>query len=205
VLQIFVQGLILGLAYVVPVGMQNLFVINSALTGRRTRAWVTAALVVFFDMTLALACFLGIGVLMQNVPMAKLVILLVGSLIVMYIGVALIRNAKNAPEAQDVDVPLRKVALSAFVVTWGNVQAIIDGTMLLGASRATMSDAEGWVFVAAVMCASALWFFGITLVLQVFGHRFSPRHVRWVNTVCGAVIIAYGARLFVQFILLVAS
>ena len=57
----YLQGLAIGLAYVAPIGMQNLFVINSALTQPRRRALLTALIVVFFDVTLALACFFGIG------------------------------------------------------------------------------------------------------------------------------------------------
>ena len=37
----------MGLAYVAPIGLQNLFVINSALTQSRHRAFLTA-LIVFF-------------------------------------------------------------------------------------------------------------------------------------------------------------
>ena len=33
----FLQGLTLGLAYVAPIGMQNLFVINAALNSTRRR------------------------------------------------------------------------------------------------------------------------------------------------------------------------
>lgn len=55
----YLQGLALGLAYVAPIGMQNLFVINSALTQTRLRALATALIVIFFDVTLALACFFG--------------------------------------------------------------------------------------------------------------------------------------------------
>lgn len=33
-MNIFLQGLTMGLAYVAPIGMQNLFVINSALTNQ---------------------------------------------------------------------------------------------------------------------------------------------------------------------------
>ena len=44
-----------------PIGMQNLFVINSALTNKRKRALLTALIVIFFDITLSLACFFGIG------------------------------------------------------------------------------------------------------------------------------------------------
>ena len=38
----FLQGLTMGLAYVAPIGMQNLFVINAALTQPRRRALGTA-------------------------------------------------------------------------------------------------------------------------------------------------------------------
>lgn len=81
----YIQGLTLGLAYVAPIGMQNLFVINSALTQTRLRALVTALIVIFFDVTLALACFFGIGLVMQKYPPVQLGILLLGGLVVVYI------------------------------------------------------------------------------------------------------------------------
>ena len=56
----FLQGFLMGLAYVAPIGLQNLFVINTALTQTRRRAYATAFIVMFFDITLALACFFGI-------------------------------------------------------------------------------------------------------------------------------------------------
>ena len=62
----FLQGLTMGLAYVAPIGLQNLFVINSALTHSRHRALLTALIVIFFDVTLALACFFGIGAVMEH-------------------------------------------------------------------------------------------------------------------------------------------
>ena len=42
----YLQGLTIGLAYVAPIGMQNLFVINSALTQPRRRALLTALIVI---------------------------------------------------------------------------------------------------------------------------------------------------------------
>lgn len=43
----FLQGLTMGLAYVAPIGMQNMFVINTALTQRRSRAYLTALIIIF--------------------------------------------------------------------------------------------------------------------------------------------------------------
>ena len=82
----FFQGLTMGLAYVAPIGLQNLFVINSALTNTRRRALLTAWIVIFFDVTLAFACFFGIGAVMERYQWLQMVILCVGSLIVIYIG-----------------------------------------------------------------------------------------------------------------------
>ena len=70
-MNIFLQGLTMGLAYVAPIGMQNLFVINSALTNKRKRALLTALIVIFFDITLSLACFFGIGTIMQKFKSAS--------------------------------------------------------------------------------------------------------------------------------------
>ena len=78
----FIQGLTLGLAYVAPIGLQNLFVINTALTQKKSRVYATALIVIFFDVTLALACFFGIGAIMQTSRWLQMAVLLIGSLIV---------------------------------------------------------------------------------------------------------------------------
>ena len=75
----YLQGLTFGLAYVAPIGMQNLFVINTALTQPRRRAFLTALIVIFFDITLALACFFGVGALMERFQWLRMLVLLVGS------------------------------------------------------------------------------------------------------------------------------
>ena len=74
----YLQGLTMGLAYVAPIGVQNLFVINSALTNPRRRALLTALIVTFFDVTLALACFFGIGAVMQRFEWLQMLVLAVG-------------------------------------------------------------------------------------------------------------------------------
>ena len=58
-MNIYLQGLTMGLAYVAPIGLQNLFVINSALTQKRSRVYITALIVIFWDISLGVACFLG--------------------------------------------------------------------------------------------------------------------------------------------------
>ena len=192
-MNIYLQGLTMGLAYVAPIGLQNLFVINSALTQKRSRVYITALIVIFWDISLGVACFLGAGALMQALPWLQKVILGLGSLIVIYIGIGLLRSKASLEGGRDVNVPIWKLAGSAFVVTWLNPQAIIDGTMMLGAFRATLTN-------GGFGSASVIWFLTLSTVVSLLGSKFNEKVLNIINKVCGAVIIFYGLKLLYSFV-----
>lgn len=199
-MNIFLQGLTMGLAYVAPIGMQNLFVINSALTNKRKRALLTALIVIFFDITLSLACFFGIGTIMQKFKWLQMVILCVGSLIVIYIGISLLRAKTQDLEKDQPTMSIKKTISSACVVTWFNPQAIIDGTMMLGAFHVTLAAGQETPFITGVACASFSWFIGLTFLISLISSKFNAKVMRWINVVCGVIIIGYGIKLFVSFV-----
>ena len=199
-MNIFLQGLTMGLAYVAPIGMQNLFVINSALTNKRKRALLTALIVIFFDITLSLACFFGIGTIMQKFKWLRMVILCVGSLIVIYIGISLLRAKTQDLEKDQPTMSIKKTISSACVVTWFNPQAIIDGTMMLGAFHVTLAAGQETPFITGVACASFSWFIGLTFLISLISSKFNAKVMRWINIVCGVIIIGYGIKLFVSFV-----
>ncbi|MGN9096365.1 LysE/ArgO family amino acid transporter [Flintibacter porci] len=196
----FFQGLTMGLAYVAPIGLQNLFVINSALTHTRRRALLTAWIVIFFDVTLAFACFFGIGAVMERYQWLQMVILCVGSLIVIYIGIGLLRAKAEEIDRSKTTDSIRKTISSACVVTWFNPQAIIDGTMMLGAFHVTLPAQQSIPFISGVGIASCLWFTGITLAISLFSDRVNAKTLRMINVVCGVIIIFYGCKLMWNFI-----
>lgn len=199
-MNIFLQGLTMGLAYVAPIGMQNLFVINSALTNKRKRALLTALIVIFFDITLSLACFFGIGTIMQKFKWLQMVILCMGSLIVIYIGISLLRAKTQDLEKDQPTMSIKKTISSACVVTWFNPQAIIDGTMMLGAFHVTLAAGQETPFITGVACASFSWFIGLTFLISLISSKFNAKVMRWINIVCGGIIIGYGIKLFVSFV-----
>ena len=193
------QGLTMGLAYVAPIGVHNLFVINAALTCPRRRALATAAIVIFFDVSLALACFFGIGAVLEVFPKVRLVVLLVGSLVVLAIGVGLLRSKVGQQGGTPLPETIPKIIATACVVTWCNPQALIDGTMMLGAFRATLPAGQSALFIGGVALASCLWFSGLTLVVSLLSRCFTPRVMGVINKVCGVVILFYGGKLLWSF------
>lgn len=201
----YFQGLTMGLAYVAPLGLQNLFVIQTAMTQRRGRSYLTALIVIFFDVTLALACFFGIGMLLERFHWLQMAVLLTGSLIVLRMGLGLLHTEKTPNLGSSQHLSWQKVISTACVVTWCNPQAILDGTMMPCAFRVTLPPQESGAFILGVASASCLWFLALTTLIQLFSARINDKALRIMNVACGCIILFYGGKLlwsFIQMVLL---
>lgn len=199
---VYLQGLSLGLAYVAPIGMQNLFVINSAMNQKIGRALLTAVVVVFWDISLALACFFGAGALIQTLPWLEKIIIGVGGLLVIYIGVGLIRAKATLSDEKKLETnqPLWKDFGSAFIVTWLNPQALIDGTLMLGAFRASLETSSEPYFILGFASASFIWFNALAILVNLLGSKINSKVLTWMNRICGVVIVLYGLKLLVSLL-----
>ncbi|GAA3624079.1 LysE family transporter [Secundilactobacillus similis DSM 23365 = JCM 2765] len=198
------KGLLFGIAYVAPIGMQNLYVINTALEQPKRRAYLIAAVVIFFDISLSLACFFGVGKLLDTVPILKLLLWLIGGGFVAVLGVQLIL-AKETPvntetSAEPAIFRYRKAIVAAFAIAWLNPQAILDGTLLLGAFRASLPGIHGDLFVGGVGLSSIIWFTGLTTIVLLLKSQLNAKVLTWINRVCGVVMLGYAVKLLGQFV-----
>ena len=197
----FFQGLMMGLAYVAPIGMQNIFVINSAASERLPRAIITALIVIFFDVTLAFACFYGAGLAIERYGWLRLLVSFIGSLVLLFTGIKLVLSSEVGTEGHGAAGSVPRTICTACAVTWFNPQAIIDGSLMLGAFRASMQPAEAFHFIIGAGCASCLWFLGLTVSVSVFSRILTPRLMRGINIICGSIIIFFGLRLFLAAVI----
>ncbi len=86
------------------------------------------------------------------------------------------------------------------MVTWLNPQAIIDGTMMLGAFRATFAPGGDLPFICGFGSASVIWFLTVSTLVSLLGSKFNEKVLNIINKVCGAVIIFYGGKLLWSFV-----
>lgn len=193
------QGFMLGLAYVAPIGMQNLYVINTAVSMKRIRAYQVAVITVFFDISLAIACFFGMGLLMDQFVLVKKGILLVGGAAVVYIGINLVKSVPEIQQGVNVNKTLLETAAICFAVTWLNPQALIDGSLLLGGFRASLPIEASRIFIYGVCAASFTWFMGLATIASIFRNLINSKVLRWINWICGGIIIYYGLKLLYDF------
>ncbi|MFD1483791.1 LysE/ArgO family amino acid transporter [Lacticaseibacillus baoqingensis] len=195
-LAVYLRGMLISIALVSSIGMQNLFVFNSAMSNRLRRALLIAGFVWLADTALTVVAFLGMGALITRWQWLKLLILLIGGAIVMWMGVGIIRGASQSAIGNDHKLmPLKEAFTGAWVVAFANPQAIIDTSVSFGAMRSTLATGQVVPFLLGILTSTALWFFGVTIVIGTLKNRLPRRFLLWVNLISGTIVFVYGATL----------
>ena len=90
-----IQGMMIGFAFVAPIGMQNLYVFNNALTNSFRRSLMYVLFVWIADSLFSLAAFFGMGAIISSVTWLRLAVMIVGGLLVLWIGWGILRSADS--------------------------------------------------------------------------------------------------------------
>ena len=112
----FMQGLLFGLAYVMPIGIQNMYVINSAMQRNVKIIYLTTIFVIIFDISLAISCYLGIGILLDKYQFLRDFVMFIGAMVIFYIAFDLWRTNSKLEIKSTHDYRLSKIIISAFSV-----------------------------------------------------------------------------------------
>lgn len=190
---IYLRGILVGFAFVAPIGMQNIYMFNNALSNKMSKALLYNFLVWFCDALFSFAAFYGIGALVSANEIVKIIVMLVGGALTSYIGFNIIRSAKQTAIGSDSKKQTLKQALmTALIVSWGNPQAMIDGTMMLGASRATLTFEQSILFITGVVTASFIWDHGITIGFNLLRDKLPKKFLLAINLISGIIVAVYG-------------
>ena len=190
---IYLRGILIGFAFVAPIGMQNIYMFNNALSNKMSKALLYNFLVWFCDALFSFAAFYGIGALISANEIVKIIGMLIGGALTSYIGFNIIRSAKQTAIGSDSKKQTLKQALmTALIVSWGNPQAMIDGTMMLGASRATLTFEQSILFITGVITASFIWDHGITIGFNLLRDKLPKKFLLAINLISGIIVAVYG-------------
>ena len=186
-----VEGLLMGFAFAMPIGSQNIFVINSALGQGLPKSFRTAATVSLMDVTLGLACFFGMGAFLSAFPNLRISISLVGAAYIIWVAYNLLRtsfSATTGESSKQKDTTFRNIISAAFLLTWANPHALIDGTIMLGGQRATLDHSEVLPFVIGMSSASIVWFFALTGIVGILRSAFTSSTVKAIQVFCALIL-----------------
>jgi L-lysine exporter family protein LysE/ArgO len=154
------------------------------------------------DSLFSLAAFFGMGAIISSVTWLRLLVMLIGGGLVIWIGWGILRSANSVQlNTTGNKLPVKQAFLTAFIVSWANPQALIDGSLLLGALRGTLDKSQVWPFIIGVIMATFIWFNTITIVMNILKERLPKKVLIWVNILSGIIVLVYGAYLLIQAII----
>lgn len=192
-------GLALGLALIVPIGAQNVFVFGQGVALGMPRALWAVAGAGLCDTLLIVLGATGASALLDSVPGLRPAMLAAGALFLAYLGVKSLR-AKPSELADETGAwsPARTLRRTA-AVSLLNPHAVLDTVGVLGAAIAAQAAASRAVFAAGAVAASWIWF--LLLASAATGLRkFMTKERRvWFDRASGLVLLVFAAWLAYEF------
>jgi L-lysine exporter family protein LysE/ArgO len=196
----FFTGLAIGLALIVPIGAQNVFVFGQGVSLGMPRAlWAVVGAGVCDTILIVLGAA-GTSALLNSVPGLRPAMLVAGALFLIYLGVKSLR-AKPTDFDEQAGVWSRgQVLRQTMAVSLLNPHAILDTVGVLGAAITAQAVGMRLPFAVGAVVASWTWF----LVLATAAHamrRFLTKERRvWFDRVSGLILLVFAGWLAVEFV-----
>ena len=189
-----------GLALIVALGAQNAYVLRLGIEGR-TRTILPAVLIcAVSDAVLIFAGILGIGLVVEQTPVALIVIRVVGAAFLLGYGVfAAVRVFRpRALEPGTSPIPITtKVAVSTILAfTWLNPHVYLDTLIFLGSVANQQGESARWWWGGGAIMASFAWFFALGFGARHL-RRFFARPGSWriLDAFIAVVMLSLGVRM----------
>jgi threonine/homoserine/homoserine lactone efflux protein len=194
-LELFLRGVLAGLAISIPVGPVNIFCIQRTLLKGRLTGIIAglgaAAADTIYGSIAGFSISFIIGFLVRQLFWIRLV----GGALLIVIGVAYYfkRPKSLAEERAQKDSPHSDVA-SAFLLTLANPTTVLSFLAVLAGLH--LEEGRPWYLtmfiVLGIFAGAMLWWVVLSLAASYFADRFNDRAVLWMNRIGGLAIGGFG-------------
>ncbi|MBN3215056.1 arginine exporter ArgO [Pectobacterium polaris] len=188
---VYLQGVLLGAAMILPLGPQNAFVMNQGI--RRQYHLMVALLCALSDMVLIAAGIFGGSALLSQSSLLLGAVTWGGVAFLLWFGWGAMKTAfsKNIAlaSAEVMKQSRWRIIATMLAVTWLNPHVYLDTFVVLGSLGSQFADdARSW-FALGTMTASFTWFFALALLASWFAPWLNtPRVQRVINFFVGVVM-----------------
>lgn len=192
---LFVRGLLIGLAIAAPVGPIGVLCIRRTLADGQLTGFVSGLGAATADLIYGSVAVLGLTAMADLLMGVSFWTRLVGGLFLCYLGVRTLRERPAERPAEATARGLAGAYASTLLLTITNPATIIAFAAIfagLGAVSLAQGYAEGLLLVAGVFTGSALWWLLLSGATGLLRARVTPQALRWVNVVAGAIIVGFG-------------
>lgn len=188
---IYIQGILLGAAMILPLGPQNAFVLQQG--SRKQFHLMSALLCALSDTLLIIAGVFGGSALLSQSEILMQLITWAGVAFLLWYGYGAFRTAMSPDDvvlqSEKKNLTRWKVIITLFAVTWLNPHVYLDTFVVLGSVGSQLeSQFRPW-FTAGALTASFVWFFALAALAAWFSPVLNkPRSQRIINLFVGTVM-----------------
>ncbi|MDN8541694.1 arginine exporter ArgO [Erwinia sp. BC051422] len=198
---VFLQGMALGAALILPLGPQNAFVMNQGV--RRHYHLMTAALCTLSDILLICGGVFGGSALLTHSTLLLNLVTWGGVLFLLWYGWGALRTAFSGDVALASSEAMKqsrwRIIATMLAVTWLNPHVYLDTFVVLGSLGGQLpAEARKW-FALGSACASLIWFFGLAILAAWLAPRLNTTKAqRIINLLVGLVMWLIALKLALQ-------
>ncbi len=161
----FITGIGTGAGLIIAIGAQNAFILTQ---GIRKDFHLTAALICsLIDALLITTGVLGMGRLVQEIPLLLPVASLGGALFLLIYGIrsliSALKPSSGIEERSEKVTSRRKVILTTLVISLLNPHVYLDTVVLLGGISTSFPPQDRIFFALGAILMSFIWFFSLAL------------------------------------------
>lgn len=187
----YFQGLMLGVAMILPLGPQNAFVMNQGI--RRQYHLMTASLCALSDILLISAGIFGGSALLMRSPVLLTLVTWGGVAFLLWYGWGALRTAFSRDIALATAEVRRqgrwRIIATMLAVTWLNPHVYLDTFVVLGSLGGQLDASPRRWFALGTISASVLWFYGLALLAAWLAPRLrTVKAQRVISLVVGLVM-----------------
>ena len=188
---VYWQGFFLGAAMILPLGPQNVFVMNQGI--RRQYCLMTALLCALSDVALICAGIFGGSALLSQSPLLLTVITWGGVAFLLWYGwgafKAVIQQQGHTTPSTVAQHSRWRIMLTVLAVTWLNPHVYLDTFVVQGSIGGQLApEARSW-FALGSITASFVWFFSLALLAAWLAPWLSkPKAQRVINVFVSIVM-----------------
>lgn len=183
------HGIILAFGLILPLGVQNVFVFSQGATQqsllRAVPATVTAAVC---DTLLILLAVLGLSMVVLQFEWLRVGLMSAGILFLLYMGYSIWRTRPAAMKTGQALNGKQQIVF-ALSVSLLNPHAILDIFGVIGTSALRYTGFEQFIFTAACIIVSWLWFIGLMLAGSTMQRIDDTGRLMNIFNKCSAVFI----------------
>ncbi|KAF1680250.1 amino acid transporter [Bacillus sp. SKDU12] len=192
-----IHGAVLAFGLILPLGVQNVFIFQQG--ARQRHIWLALPAVIsasVCDTLLIVLAVASVSVIVQQTPIFETIMMAGGFLFLLYMGWITWNSHPKANQNEKNTFTAKKQAAFAAAVSLLNPHAILDTIGIIGTSSLHYSGLEKWLFMAACIAVSWIWFISLAIAGRLFQTIDTSGRLMPIVNKCSAVVIWAAAGYF---------